>query len=75
MSRFFSKKFDGLVPYTAGEQPQDCKYVKLNTNESPFPLSDAAKEYANSALCRTNLYPDPDCKELNRAFADIIGVS
>ena len=75
MSRFFSKKYDGLTPYTAGEQPKDTKYVKLNTNESPFSLSENAVKYAKEALFKTNLYPDPDCTFLHREIADMLGVS
>ena len=37
MSRYMSSRFDGLEAYVPGEQPQDKRYVKLNTNESPFP--------------------------------------
>jgi len=75
MSKFFSKKFDGLVPYVAGEQPKDNKYIKLNTNESPFSLSENAIEFAKSALLKTNLYPDPDCRDLHKEIASMLGIS
>ena len=75
MSRFFSKKYDGLIPYTAGEQPHNMEYVKLNTNESPFVLSENAVKYAKEALFKTNLYPDPDCTDLHREIADMLGIS
>ena len=37
MSRFFSEKYLDLEPYVPGEQPRDQQYVKLNTNENPYP--------------------------------------
>lgn len=74
MSRFFSKKYNVLVPYTPGEQPKDMKYVKLNTNESPFPPSPKAQEYAKKAAETVQLYSDPECRDLVAIAAEHYGV-
>lgn len=75
MSGYFSPKYRELSPYVPGEQPKDRKYVKLNTNESPFPPSPLALEYAARALADLNLYSDPDCTELRRRIALTYGVT
>lgn len=75
MSRFFSRRFDRLIPYTPGEQPVDKPYVKLNTNESPFPPSDKAIAAAAEEAKRLRLYPDPTCGKLRGALADTYGIT
>ncbi len=75
MSRFLSQRFAGLAAYTPGEQPQDMQYVKLNTNESPFPPSPEVIAAVNAyEVGRLNLYPDPDCRRLRKKLADLYGV-
>ena len=75
MSRFMSSRFDGLEAYVPGEQPQDMQYVKLNTNESPFPPSPAVLEAVNrEETGRLNLYPDPEGKALRGRLAETYGV-
>ncbi len=74
MSKFLSEKLSALAPYTPGEQPQDRKYIKLNTNESPFPPSKKAIERAREEAERLMLYSDPDLKSLIKALAKEYGV-
>ena len=75
MSRFFSERFNALTPYVPGEQPKDTRYVKLNTNESPFPPSQKAREYADLAKEKVQLYSDPECTALKKTFCDLYNVA
>ena len=75
MSRFFSSKYAALEAYVPGEQPRDQKYIKLNTNESPFPPSPKVTEYAAREAGRLQLYSDPDSTEVTRAVAEHFGLS
>ncbi len=76
MSKFLNQKYQTLEAYAPGEQPRDMKYIKLNTNESPYPPSPGVLEAVNSheaSLLR--LYSDPECKNLKAAIASLYGVS
>ena len=74
MSRFFSPTLSSLEPYTPGEQPQDRSYVKLNTNESPYPPAPAVLEAIQKETGRLQLYPDPACAALRQKAADWYGL-
>ena len=74
MSRFFSQKYASLKPYTPGEQPKEMEYIKLNTNESPFPPSPKAQAEAAKAAAKLQLYSDPTCKQTAEALALHLGV-
>lgn len=76
MSKFLNACFAGVAEYVPGEQPQDKVYIKLNTNESPFPPSKGVTAAVNAAAVENlRLYPDPDCKALTKAIAARYGVS
>lgn len=61
--------------YTPGEQPQDRRYLKLNTNENPYPPSPqvlaAVRAAANEDL---RLYPDPVAEKLREKAAAVYGL-
>ena len=75
MSRFFSSKYSNLEAYVPGEQPKDMKYIKLNTNESPFPPSEKALEAARAEAGRLQLYSDPECTPLVKKAAEVFEIS
>lgn len=76
MSRFLSQRFAALEAYTPGEQPQDMQYVKLNTNESPFPPSPEVIAAVNAAqVAKLNLYPDPTGRVLKEKLAALYGLA
>ena len=74
MSSFFSGRFAALTPYVPGEQPRDQQYVKLNTNENPYPPTDAALQWAAEHTRSLNLYSDPDCTELREELGALLDV-
>ncbi|BFM50948.1 histidinol-phosphate transaminase [Marinomonas sp. THO17] len=70
MSRFWTDKIASLDPYVPGEQPQDKKYIKLNTNESPYsPSPKALQAMAAEVNESLRLYPDPNCVSLKKSLA------
>ena len=74
--KFWSSRIQSLVPYTPGEQPKDRVFIKLNTNENPYPPSpkvlQAIQEAAGDAL---RLYPDPEAQSLRGALAEYYGLT
>ncbi|MBE7016497.1 MAG: histidinol-phosphate transaminase [Ruminococcaceae bacterium] len=74
MSKYFSQKYKSLVPYVPGEQPKDNDYIKLNTNESPYPPSEKAVKLAGEYAKKLHLYPDPTCGELVKQLSEMLGV-
>ena len=74
MSRFFSDKFSSLAPYVPGEQPKDMQYIKLNTNESPFPPMKSVVEAAKTEAEKAQLYSDPECSLLVEKAAEVFSV-
>lgn len=75
MSKFLTEKYTKLAPYVPGEQPKDKKYIKLNTNESPFPPSPLAVKLANDEAKNLMLYSDPDSRDLIKEIALYYGVN
>ena len=75
MSNYLLPALAELAPYVPGEQPQDKRYVKLNTNESPFPPSPLViAALSGEAVSQLNLYPDPLAKTLRQTIAAEYGL-
>ena len=76
MSRFLQERFQTMEAYTPGEQPRDMEYIKLNTNESPYPPAPSVRALLDgeqAALLR--LYSDPTCACLRLKLAALYGLA
>ena len=72
---YFRKEIDGMSGYVPGEQPKGMTFIKLNTNENPYPPSpEVEKLLKNFDFSRLRLYPDPICDELRETAAALYGV-
>lgn len=71
-SNYFRKNIDKMSGYVPGEQPQDGQYIKLNTNENPYPPSAkviaALKDEVSEKL---RLYPDPVATSARKKVAEV----
>lgn len=74
MSKFISPRFDSLQAYVPGEQPRERKYIKLNTNESPYPPSASVVSAAENAAKSCNLYSDPTLSGIRSRVSGLYGV-
>ena len=75
MSKYLSDRFKSLQAYVPGEQPADMEYIKLNTNESPYPPAPGVAEAINGVeIKKLNLYPNPDGTRLLGSLAGFYGV-
>lgn len=70
MSQYWTDLVRRLNPYVPGEQPKDQQYLKLNTNESPYPpspeVANALRDFDTDLL---RLYPDPESIELRQLLS------
>lgn len=75
MSRFLKEQYRSMEAYTPGEQPRDMQYIKLNTNESPYPPAPSVVEAMNAEQVELlRLYSDPTAKNLKEKLAGLYGV-
>ena len=76
MSRFLNDQYRALEAYTPGEQPRDMQYIKLNTNESPYPPAPSVVEAMTARQVELlRLYSDPTAKGLKEKIAGLYGVN
>lgn len=61
--------------YVPGEQPQDQRFIKLNSNENPYPPSPRVQEALRRAIGEDlRLYPDPVANRLRDTAAKVYGL-
>lgn len=74
--KYWNSRLRDATEYVPGEQPRDLgEFIKLNTNENPFPPSKAVLEAIRSAANESlKRYPDPTARLLREAYAESRGL-
>lgn len=75
MSKYLSEIAKQVEPYVPGEQPKDRKYIKLNTNENPYPPSKRIKSSIEESIDLLRLYPEPTTENLRDTLAKYYGLN
>lgn len=75
-SKFWSTGVSDLKAYVPGEQPDTTGWIKLNTNECPYPPSKQALARITDAVNdQLRLYPDPQGMALRQCLSTKFGLS
>ncbi len=75
LDQLFRRDVQQMSPYVPGEQPQGGKFIKLNTNENPYPPSPrVVAAIHEAALSRLERYPDPLGTAFRVRAAEVLGV-
>src|SRR2546426_12815590 len=73
---YFRSNIDAMSGYQPGEQPRGGEFIKLNTNENPYPPSprviEAIRRAAGDGLRK---YPDPMATVFREQAAKLHGVA
>ncbi|MDU5336919.1 histidinol-phosphate transaminase [Enterococcus sp.] len=71
---FLNQKYQNLTPYIPGEQVNEQEYIKLNTNESPYPPAPAVQKAVAEASLSLNRYSDIAVEVVANPLAQYLGV-
>ena len=75
LDKYFRQEIRQMQPYIPGEQPQGGKFIKLNTNENPYPPSPRViAAITHAATARLERYPDPLGTAFRVRAAEVLGV-
>jgi|TARA_B100000700_G_scaffold7215_1_gene7622 histidinol-phosphate aminotransferase len=72
---FVRNNISQLAGYVPGEQPQGGKFIKLNTNENPYPPSAKVVEAIQVAAEKLVRYPDPVSTAFRLAAGQALNVN
>ena len=70
----FRKNIEEMQGYRPGEQPLEAGFIKLNTNENPYPVPEAVAGAIANELANLRLYPAPLADVLREKAAQAYGL-